>query len=674
MKTPDAVRSVTKKETCDGVEGARGRALLNAEAEERARGRSRGECPRQNALRASALLEVTGAHGSKETTRRNALKARAARLTSVDGVNDGRHAASLSCPHIEAHAMIRIGPQRRAAAVAVAFALSACVSGALSRTGGDRYTAPTASAANRELTADQQVAHALSRLTFGARPGDVAAVRALGVDRWIARQLEPERIRDAPGEQAAQHFEMLNVEPRKVVALFTEVRRARRERQAMAVDSATGGQTSARMRADPGARRAARQLQRVVADLQAAKVARAVASERQLAEVMVDFWENHFSVFAGKGQTRLYLTHYDREVIRPHVLGRFRDLLGSVARSPAMLFYLDNWRSAADSGRGTLGGRRAVGGRRGVQGRRRPRGINENYARELLELHTLGVDGGYTQKDVGEVARALTGWSIEPGAGAFVFRPAIHDADEKVVLGHRLRAGRGIEDGDEVLDIIARHPATARHIAHKLVVRFVSDSPPPSLVARAAETFHRTDGDIREVVRTIVTSPEFFSRAAYRAKVKSPFELVTSALRTMNAEVDATPRTARIVAQLGQPIFGRQTPDGWPETSSEWMNAGAILNRINFGFAIAGGRVPGVTLERWPLAVSLANATRDAQVEGVVRAVLGGEASPESWTILRSGENPLATGGMGDGVEPVRLAGMAQVVGLALGAPEFQRK
>jgi uncharacterized protein (DUF1800 family) len=339
-----------------------------------------------------------------------------------------------------------------------------------------------------------------------------------------------------------------------------------------------------------------------------------------------------------------------------------------------MLFYLDNWRSAADSGRGTLGGRRAVGGRRGVQGRRRPRGINENYARELLELHTLGVDGGYTQKDVGEVARALTGWSIEPGAGAFVFRPAIHDADEKVVLGHRLRAGRGIEDGDEVLDIIARHPATARHIAHKLVVRFVSDSPPPSLVARAAETFHRTDGDIREVVRTIVTSPEFFSRAAYRAKVKSPFELVTSALRTMNAEVDATPRTARIVAQLGQPIFGRQTPDGWPETSSEWMNAGAILNRINFGFAIAGGRVPGVTLERWPLAVSLANATRDAQVEGVVRAVLGGEASPESWTILRSGENPLATGGMGDGVEPVRLAGMAQVVGLALGAPEFQRK
>src|SRR5687767_4491302 len=199
MKTPDAVCCVTKKETCDGVEGARGRALLNAEAEERARGRGRGECPRQNALRASALLEVTGAHGTKETTRWNALKARAARLTSVDGVNDGRDAASLSCPHIEPHAMIRIGPQRRAAAVALAFALSACASGALSRTGGDRYGASAAFAAERELTADQQVAHALSRLTFGARPGDAAAVRAMGVDRWIARQLEPERIRDDPG-------------------------------------------------------------------------------------------------------------------------------------------------------------------------------------------------------------------------------------------------------------------------------------------------------------------------------------------------------------------------------------------------------------------------------------------------------------------------------------------
>jgi hypothetical protein len=237
------------------------------------------------------------------------------------------------------------------------------------------------------------------------------------------------------------------------------------------------------------------------------------------------------------------------------------------------------------------------------------------------------------------------------------------------VLGHRLRAGRGIEDGEQVLDIVARHPSTATHISRKLAQRFVSDSPPPELVARAAATYRRTDGDIREVVRTIVTSPEFFSRAAYRAKVKSPFELVTSALRALNADVDPTPRTAQIVARLGQPIFGRQTPDGWPETGSEWMNAGAILNRINFGLALAGGRVPGATLDRWPHAAALAAAPREAQVEGVVRTILGGEASPETWAILRSGENPLARAG-----DPVAVEGLAQLVGLALGAPEFQRR
>jgi uncharacterized protein (DUF1800 family) len=270
-----------------------------------------------------------------------------------------------------------------------------------------------------------------------------------------------------------------------------------------------------------------------------------------------------------------------------------------------------------------------------------------------------------------EVARALTGWSIDQRRGEFVFRPPLHDADEKLVLGHRIRAGRGIEDGEQVLDILARHPATARHIAGKLAVRFVSDSPPPELVARAAETFRRTGGDIRAVVRTIVTSPQFFSRAAYRTKVKSPFELVTSALRAVNAEIDTTPQTAQIVARLGQPIFGRQTPDGWPETGGEWMNAGAILNRINFGLAVAAGRVPGARLDSWTHAAWLARAGREAQVEGVVRTLLSGEASPETWTVLRSGENPLAGR---EATGTVALEGLAQVIGLALGAPEFQRR
>ena len=267
-------------------------------------------------------------------------------------------------------------------------------------------------------------------------------------------------------------------------------------------------------------------------------------------------------------------------MIRPRALGKFRDLLGAVAKSPAMLFYLDQCQSTVDSMHTPLARRSACVARaRAACSARQPataqrRGLNENYARELLELHTLGVDGGYTQHDVIEVARALTGWTMNPRQGGeFIFRPEIHDADAKTVLGHRLAAGRGIEDGEEVLDILARSPATARFIARKLAIRFVSDDPPPALVDRAARTFLATDGDIREMVRTIVTSPEFFSRSAYRAKVKSPFELVASALRVARRAPDTTPRTAQIVAFLGEPIFGHQAPNGWPETGDAWMNA-----------------------------------------------------------------------------------------------------
>jgi uncharacterized protein (DUF1800 family) len=692
MKTPDTVRSVTKNETGDGVEGARGRALLDAESQERPRDRGRGECPREESLRQRALLEVARAHGTKETTRVRPLKGR---LTT-------RATRRLTGALPGTDLMRRVAHQTMVALFAVAVALSAC---AHPSTFGNVQAPVNVAAEGRELTADQQVAQALNRLTFGPRPGDAAHVRSVGVDRWIALQLEPERMRDEPGRRVVERFETLEASSRDLVALFARVRQARRQ-QAMRDDTTSRADARRRaMEADPHLRDAARRLQRAVADLQAAKVARAVVSERQLQELMVDFWENHFSVFAGKGQTRLFLNHYDRDVIRPYALENFRELLGAVARSPAMLFYLDNWQSAADSAHSALGGR-AGGTGRGLRPQRRPRGLNENYARELLELHTLGVDGGYTQQDVIEVARALTGWSIDQRQGEFAFRAAIHDADEKLVLGVRLRAGRGIEDGEEVLDILARHPATARHIARKLALRFVSDSPPPELVARAAETFRRTNGDIRAVLRTIVTSPEFFSRAAYRTKVKSPFELVTSALRAVSAGIDTTPRTAQIVARLGQPIFGRQTPDGWPELGSEWMNAGAILNRINFGLAVAAGRVPGATLDRWTHTTSLASAGREAQVEGVVRSLLGGEASPETWMILKSGDNPLAGPPAADTIDtmdpgdmsvladreakrprgrgmragagalgrPVALEGLAQVVGLALGAPEFQRR
>jgi hypothetical protein len=344
-----------------------------------------------------------------------------------------------------------------------------------------------------------------------------------------------------------------------------------------------------------------------------------------------------------------------------------------------------------------------------LQGRGR-RGLNENYARELMELHTLGVDGGYTQQDVINVARALTGWTFVRADGRFQFNPAIHDADAKVILGRTFAAGRGIEDGEEVLDMVAKAPQTARFITTKLARHFVSDDPPGALVDRCAQTFTRTDGDIRETVSCIVKSPEFFGRAAYRSKVKTPFEVVASAIRAVGGQADTTPRTAALTARLGQPIWGRQTPDGWPDRADAWMNTGAILNRINFGLSLAAGQVPSARLALWPQMDSLKGLPRKEQVDGVVRSILGGEVSNETRQVLMTGENPMlgkadstqaddmamapmrGRGGQqrpgagekgqprGRGAQlpgfgrPVNLKGLPQVVGLALGAPEFQRR
>jgi uncharacterized protein (DUF1800 family) len=568
----------------------------------------------------------------------------------------------------------------------------------------------------REQTADQQVAHALSRLTFGARPGDVQRVRAMGVDQWIALQLAPERIDDRLLKVFLDGYPTISMTAEQLFAAYP---RPQQIQQAIRRDS---GRISA---ADSIAlRRAAMDAQRVATEIQSARVARAVLTERQLEEVMVEFWENHFSVFAGKGQVRYYLPDYDR-AIRPHALGKFRDLLGAVATSPAMLFYLDNVQSGVEPGRPVLVAQQPMGRRRAVrppvgqtmpgqtlpgdavtapalQGRRP--GLNENYARELLELHTLGVDGGYTQQDVINVARALTGWSIDNarGGGRFIFRPAIHDAGPKTVLGVPLLEGRGIEDGEQVLTILARHPSTARFIATKLARRFVADTPPATLVDRAAATCTRTDGDIREVVRTIVTSPEFFSQAAFRSKVKTPFELVASTLRALNAVPDPTPRTARVVQQLGQPIFGKETPNGYPDVADAWLNTGAILNRINFGTMTVSGQVPGVQLERWPTAQAVKDSSREVQVDAVIASLLGGGVSADTRQILLTGRNPFLEANPGADTAmvaddedppmmagggrraararpnarrgPVQLDGLAQIVGLALGSPEFQRR
>ncbi len=622
-------------------------------------------------------------------------------------------------------------------------ALVACASGS---SGSVTAQSPSVAAlpqadAPREQLPDQQVLQVLNRLAYGPRPGDVARVRAMGVDHWIALQLTPQRISDREADAAIARYHLLELPTSQIVAAYREAVQARRRMQLALKDDDGRSEQAARqayLRANPQLRELQQQVQGPVNELLSAKLARAVLSERQLNEVMVNFWENHFSVYVGKGQTRNFLTAYDRDVIRPHALGRFRDLLGAVAHSPAMLFYLDNWESQADSTHSVLtaNGRIVSPEQRrrvlGMLGRARTnqlprrlrnltpaerqqalrragkRGINENYARELMELHTLGVDGGYTQQDVIEVARCLTGWTIDMRTGAFVFRPQMHDADAKLVLGHRIPAGGGEEDGEKVLDILARSPATAHFIARKLVVHFVSDSAPPALVERAAQTFLRTDGDIREVVRTIVTSPEFFSNAAYRAKVKTPFEVVASGLRALGAEPDTTPRLAGLVALLGQPEFGRQTPDGWPDRADAWMNTGAILNRINFGLLLASGRIPGAAFANWPYADSLRHAPHAQQVDGVINAILGGQVSQVTRDVLLTGENPflkkaqsdslanaadaMASNGMDGGAfsgaargqrrargagvltRPVNLTGLRLVVGLALGAPEFQRK
>ncbi len=591
---------------------------------------------------------------------------------------------------------------------------------------------PASSTLVRELPADQQIIHALSRLTFGPRPGDVLKVRSIGLDKWIEQQLRPERIDDSRLEAFVARYPTINRDQSALLRDYAEQQRERREVRR----GSAGGDMSA---ADSAAtRREMRQLgnsrRDVIAELQSSRVARAVASERQLQEVMTDFWLNHFNVFAQKGPPGpFYLADFDRDVIRPRALGKFRDLLGAVAQSPAMLFYLDNARSVADSGRATLSPdaspvriqprpRNAAAARRRAERRqqleqaaqRRRGGLNENYGRELLELHTLGVDGGYTQQDVINVARAFTGWTIRQPqqGGGFVFRPQVHDAGEKIVLGHELAAGRGKQDGDDVLDILSRSPVTAGFIATKIARRLVSDVPPRPLVDRAAATFLKTDGDIREVVRAIVTSPEFFSRQAFRSKVKSPFEVVVSAMRALDAPPDSTVRTAQLIAYLGQPIFGHQAPNGWPETGEPWMNTGAILNRINFGMAAAAGWLPGIDLRAIPTLDAARTAPREAQVDAVVAALLNGMASPDTRAVLMSGEHPLlpragegspdpasessaaldsATSSgpeMSDNRNPVGrggrrsrvmgnlppLSGLEQIVGLALGSPEFQRR
>ena len=506
---------------------------------------------------------------------------------------------------------------------------------------------------------DARIVHALNRLGYGPRPGDVEAVRAMGLEKWIDRQLHPERIDDGAVRSRLVGYPTLGLSVGKLIEGYEVPREVKREIQKKRAEmDGASEEDTARTRRElmkelggsmQGMQGRPRQ---VVEELQAAKVVRAVYSQRQLDEVLVDFWMNHFNVFAGKGPEKFLVGAYERDVIRPHAWGRFEDLLKATAESPAMLFYLDNWLSSSPDAQPRARARRGGLLRPGrpappdpQQGQGRKRGLNENYAREVMELHTLGVDGGYTQKDVTEVARCFTGWTIRglrQGDPAFVFDGRIHDGKDKVVLGQRIKGG-GQGEGQQVLHLLATHPATARFISMKLARRFVADDPPAALVDRAAATFRKTGGDIRAVVAAIVESPEFVSAEARSAKVKTPLEFVASAVRASGAEVEDGRELARRIGEMGMPLYMQQPPTGYKDTSEAWVSTSGLLSRLNLALDLAAGRVRGVSVDAASLAPDV--------------LFPAGLSEPTRKTLERE-----------PGLDAARVAG------LVLGSPEFQRR
>ena len=505
---------------------------------------------------------------------------------------------------------------------------------------------------------DRQINHVLSRLTYGARPGDPERVRAIGVSAWIDRQLRPRTIDDAATERALAELTTLQM---PITALLREYPRPDAKLRAQLASGEMSRQEM--MERYPVEKRPVR----IADELRAAKVVRAMTSERQLEEVMVEFWFNHFNVFAGKGDVRWYVSAYEREAIRPYALAKFPDLVRATAYHPAMLFYLDNWLSARPDFRVPAGPNR---GRRG--------GLNENYARELMELHTLGVDGGYTQKDVTEVARAFTGWTIDRPQtdGHFVFRPIMHDTGEKIVLGQRIPAGGGREDGERVIEILTRHPATARFIATKLVRRFVSDTPPPALVARVAGSYLSTGGDIPAMLRAIFESPEFWSEDAYRAKIKKPFEFVASAVRALGGTTDAqgAMALARASAEIGEPLYQAQPPTGYADRADVWVNAGALLARMNFALGLVSGRYPRVSVELAPLVAGADPRSPAAVLDRLLGVIVADQTAPETRAVLMAQLTDPQITRLSPDDRGAANTDVAKLAALVIGSPDFQRR
>jgi uncharacterized protein (DUF1800 family) len=674
----------------------------------------------------------------------------------------------------------------------VSLALAMAVSGTVLVAKDKKDKKKTSSASPvAQMDERQQVVHALNRLTFGPRPGEVDRVAAMGLQKWIDQQLNPDKISDSAVEARLAQYRTLKMSNRELVQNFPppqvlkaiadgkmgmprdaerravyqagvaryEAKKEKKEDQADAQqqpmqddqsqlsDEEKARRREARLNAvqkaetlvqlspdqrmkqimamDADDRRvfwralppmnrqaltadlSAEQKETLLAlenpllvvngELMAAKILRATYSERQLDEVMTDFWFNHFNVFIGKGADRFLITSYERDVIRPHALGKFQDLLLATAKSPAMLWYLDNWQSVGPHSDAANGAARRQQRQRGgfgngpfgggmrpypTQNRQQnqqaknkaPRGLNENYAREVMELHTLGVNGGYTQKDVTELARVLTGWTIsEPRrGGGYDFNDRMHEPGEKIVLGKKFK-DHGEKEGEDALKMLAHEPATAHFICTKLATRFVSDEPPAAIVDRMAETFLKSDGDIKAVLKTMFDSPEFWAPAAYRAKVKTPFEFVVSSLRATGAQVDTSAALIQQLNKMGQPLYGAQPPTGYSMKAETWVNSSALLNRMNYALALGTGRIPGVQSDSQQIVGTDAPQDSNAILARFESSLLNGDLSRQTHdTISTRMNDPAVTGRkLDDAPRPVQ-AGV--VAGLILGSPEFQRR
>ncbi len=533
-----------------------------------------------------------------------------------------------------------------------------CRSGPAPVPEAQKRTPPPPALAASALTPEQKAVHALNRLSYGPRPGEVEKLTAGGdgaVWEFVEEQLAAQTLDDSALDARLSELNALNM---SIPELQQQFQRLDEIAKARGVDLG-----------NPEARRVLLSqvdtdhlLRRLDEEVLDAKLVTATEGRRQLQALLVDFWFNHFNVNRDKGPVHWMVMPYERDAIRPHVYGRFRDMLGSVAHSPAMLFYLDNWVSVRE--------RPPDPSRPNQPG---VAGLNENYARELMELHTVGVNGGYTQQDVREAARCLTGWSIEKPqkAATYTFRVRAHDEGEKVVLGEHFPRGGGQADGEELLDMLAMQPATAHFLSLELARFFVADSPPPALVDRMAQAYLANDGNLSAVYRVLFSSGEFWSREAYGAKVKSPLIFAVSAVRALDGHVDNAAALATEIGKMGEPLYQCQPPTGYRDDAQAWVNTGALVARLSFGLRLAQGKLGGVHGHFLPLAAGRSAADPSAFIDRAGFELLHGELTAPTRDVLLA-ELSAEQRTMPDG--EVRPLDVGKLTGLIIGSPEYQRR